>query len=131
MIIGGYPESGDVEWLEFGGRNATGSLAKPTDLPRSSMSGSAANFVDGEVRVCGGNGVGNCYVYDLSNNQWNETASLEQPRYVFRWDFLRTSYLYVQSNLTGLNEHYLLKYKTFVPDRTVTVAILSCEYLKS
>ena len=84
MIIGGYPESGDVEWLEFGGRNATGSLAKPTDLPRSSMSGSAANFVDGEVRVCGGNGVGNCYVYDLAANQWNETASLEQPRYFIK-----------------------------------------------
>ena len=64
MVLGGYPDSTDVEWVEFGGQNISASLAKPANLPITDMMGSAANIVEGQLIICGGNIRSECFTYD-------------------------------------------------------------------
>ena len=79
MVIGGIGAVYDVEILDLNEqKNVT--LKKPADLPHS-LYGMVAGVVGGQIMVCTGYDVSDCYVYDFALNQWNETVSLYAERY--------------------------------------------------
>ena len=112
MVMGGYNRGSlhDAEFVDFSPFKNV-SVPKPADLPET-MTGPVANLVEDCLIACGGDGVANCYIYNMEDNTWLKTVSLDQPRFLAvdfvmgdswyilgGWDSTTDPYTYLDSTL--------------------------------